>query len=141
VLTDYIRCEGEIRQCFLSYEFDSGFDDALQEWHSSCDRHVATPVTTPVVATPWTTINFDKCSTMLGNCEQFLIASSACRSSYAAPTDLLSCACQSSMISMDSVCNYDAKISCFLTTAQSSDLLGALCHEVPTVSLSVGLQG
>jgi len=119
-----IRCEGEVQQCILSNTFNSDFEEVISSWHEKCDPH--TSVTTPLIEPLSTTVNvgvgLGDCSSILESCNSWIRETSACKSSYTAMVDLNSCECQPSMISLASVCEYDGNVSCWLTSADSTNL-------------------
>lgn len=116
------RCKGEIRQCVLSNSFDSAIDDEIANWQEACSPYLPSDITTPSVAQPTRTLNGDTCQTFIESCAHLSQSITSCSSAYTKPADITSCRCQSSLVSLASVCNLDGPESCIGTTAAMSDI-------------------
>lgn len=122
MLTNLSRCKGEIRQCVLSNSFDSAIDDEIANWLEACSPYLPSDITTPSVAQPTRTLNGDTCQTFIESCAHLSQSITSCSSAYTKPADITSCRCQSSLVSLASVCNLDGPESCIGTTAAMSDI-------------------
>jgi hypothetical protein len=94
--------------------------------------------TTPLVTSLATTYDVLNCESIGQSCLQVLQVSSTCSSMYALYTqDLDSCLCQSSILSLASVCEYDGNVSCKRTTANIQSVYGwGSCSGYQTILVS-----
>ncbi|RKK23034.1 hypothetical protein BFJ66_g9990 [Fusarium oxysporum f. sp. cepae] len=120
VLDAYVGCEGEFRQCALSDSFDSDFETEIANWQDACGPYLPKDITTASIAEPTRTLDQDTCQTIAESCYQLSKATDACSSSYTKPVDYTSCRCESSMISLASVCEIDGSSSCLGKTPITS---------------------
>ncbi|KAH6986959.1 hypothetical protein EDB80DRAFT_756154 [Ilyonectria destructans] len=122
LLNAYVGCKGEFRQCGLTNSYDSAFDTEIGNWENACAPYLTTKITTPSIAGPTRTLNEDTCQTYVESCVRLSQASASCTSSYTKPADITSCRCQSSMISLASVCEIDGSKSCLGETPITSTI-------------------
>ena len=116
-------CENEMRQCGQNYAFDSSAQAVLANWHSDCNAFITFSPTTPPLTSLTATFNQQICTALASSCQSFDVEYSSCSNSYTAFTDLKSCICRPSMLSLASECRYDGNISCKSTTAALSNIL------------------
>jgi hypothetical protein len=93
----------------------------ISNWHDICDPYITLDVTTPTIAEPTRTLGQGICEAVPENCYHLSEATDACSSSYTIPADFTSCRCESSMLSLASVCKIDG-LSCDGLTATKSHL-------------------
>ena len=130
------RCENEFRECFGRDGLDTEIQSLADDWHSRCDDHLSYSVTTPAVTAR--TIDQQYCDGLVTSCKSYNYGFSQCSISYTDIRDRLSCECQPSMLSLESECQYNMNISCFLTTADMSNLhISAQCPSFVTASTTV----
>lgn len=113
------RCEEEIRQCQLSYIFDKDFTDIISAWHQKCDSKIATPVTTPAIPSLTVTVDYAACVTIIDSCSSWSADIVGCPTTAEASN---SCRCESSVMSLASVCFVDGNKTCIGTTGDTSNL-------------------
>lgn len=130
-------CENEMRQCGQNYAFDSSAQAVLADWHSDCDTFITFSPTTPPLTSLTATFNQQICTALASSCLSFDVESSSCSDSYTAFTDLKSCICRPSMLSLASECRYDGNISCKSTTAALSNIVLFSQCQVCLVSISL----
>jgi hypothetical protein len=101
------RCKNEQRQCFLSYEWDYGYDAEVKDWHKVCDAY--TSLVTSILPVPPTSIIPIDCTTVFASCERGNRAIQSCTRSYDStePELLRSCLCDTPLLSALSVCMVD----------------------------------
>lgn len=123
-LTFWCRCEGEFRVCYAGDYFDPDFEapssGLFALWHSACDETITYTVTTPAGAEPSITIDPDYCNSVINDCNRFGASTDSCTRSYTAEPDILSCWCQSSILSLASRCQIDGSSSCLLEVITTS---------------------
>ncbi|KAF6786176.1 hypothetical protein CMUS01_16522 [Colletotrichum musicola] len=122
VLDAYVGCKGEARQCVLGNDFDSFFDKEIANWHDACDPYLKQPATTPTVAAPTATLEMAECRSYAESCAALSRATAACTSSFKRPADVTSCRCESSLISLASVCEIDGSSRCLMQTPVTSEV-------------------
>ncbi|KAH8748115.1 hypothetical protein F5883DRAFT_509362 [Diaporthe sp. PMI_573] len=122
LINAYVGCEEEFRQCALSTTYDSEFEDSLSQWHSACDDKISFAVTTSSIALPTQTLDQDTCPSIDQSCIALQSTSSSCLTAYTAASDLSSCQCQPSVLSLASVCEIDGSLSCLFQTPISTSL-------------------
>ncbi|KAH7139647.1 hypothetical protein B0J13DRAFT_638587 [Dactylonectria estremocensis] len=122
LLNAYVGCKGEFRQCSLTSSYDSALDTEIRNWEDACAPYLTTEITTPSIVGPTRTLNEDTCQTYIESCVRLNQASASCTSSYTEPADITGCRCQSSMISLASVCGIDGSKSCLGETPITSDI-------------------
>jgi hypothetical protein len=130
-------CENEMRQCGQNYAFDSSAQAVLANWHSDCDAFITFSPTTPPLTSLTSTFNLQICTALASSCLSFDVEESSCSDSYTAFTDLKSCICRPSMLSLASECRYDGNISCKSTTAALSNIVLFRQCQVCPVSISL----
>lgn len=118
----WLRCQGEIRQCSLSNSFDSEIETEIANWHDACAPYLPKDITTPTIAQPTRTLDQDMCIAVAESCYQLSKATDACSSSYTVPADYTSCRCDSSMVSLASVCRIDGGLKCLGKTLVTSNI-------------------
>lgn len=138
----YTDCMSEWRLCTLSDTFDNMFQDIISAWHEKCDGKISFKVTTPAVSTLPATVDQGSCASFIESCAALSTSSADCKSSYAAAADLSSCRCQSDVLSIASVCEYDGSVSCLAETPILSNMWSVrFCGMTSaTRTTSVGLQ-
>lgn len=117
-----LRCKSEFRQCGLSTTYDSTFDSYLVEWHDACDPYLSASITTPTVAQPTATLEQGVCESIYESCDRWSKATSSCTASQGAGSDVTSCRCSTSMLSLASVCRIDGSRSCLQSSADVTQL-------------------
>jgi hypothetical protein len=111
-----------LRQCSLSNSFDGTIQTEIDNWHDACDPYLPKDITTPTIADPTRTLDQDTCQTIAESCFQLSQATDACSSSHTVPADFTSCRCESSVISLASVCLVDGVVSCAGENVTTSDI-------------------
>lgn len=136
-MTFLYSCESEARLCYESDTYDASISSYLANWHSVCDSYITFTPTSPVLSTLTTTFvlaatsNQAYCNGIAQDaCQSFSVSEVACLQINTAATgsQFLSCACQESLLSLASVCLYDAAITC---QSKSTAILG----DVPLYSI------
>lgn len=124
-------CESEFRLCYQNDRFDYYPQSIVKNWHEQCDSYITFSPTTPALSNPTTTRPTIVGGTLQAICTDFLtscaILSSAEAQCWALDHDLtassaLDCACSTSLLSLASVCLYDANITCRGADAHLSDI-------------------
>src|SRR5450755_4408842 len=119
------RCEGEFRLCFGGNSFDNEFTGSTglyNLWHSACDATITYKPTTPAISSLSATFDTDFCNTVQQGCNRFGFATDDCSQSYTVSESISSCWCQSSILSLASVCQIDGSMSCLFSTPITTDL-------------------
>jgi hypothetical protein len=116
-------CQRELALCAQSTDNDIAFEDLTVQWHAECDSRVPT-VTTPPTAVITASLDPGACSELYISCESALFEITQCSQSETIASSLLSCVCQPKIANLRSECAYDGNISCVLTTADTSNILG-----------------
>jgi len=105
------RCKAQTRNCSLTADNDSTYDDIIKEWHEVCDKRLSTTITTPtLVVKP--TFNLDACPNAHNICNSWTYAMTECAKTQTSATY---CRCRSTMLSQEAQC-YTAQQSCERTT-------------------------
>lgn len=120
------RCQDDITRCLESHMFDPQFQDKVNRWHKACDNRLTTSMTTPPVTSLTTTYDMRACERLHGSCMSAEYETNKCSHTYLPTSSLsyLSCACQPSVYSLMSECQYNGNISCKRTTAAESNIVG-----------------
>jgi hypothetical protein len=143
MLTLVASCKSEQRLCVENDNLDSAVDSIIDNWHIECDSFVsseASSITTPVVTSLTATFDVLNCQSIAQSCLQALQASTVCSTKYTVGVDFNSCLCQSSILSLASVCEYDGNVSCKLTTANIQNVYGwGSCQGYQTILVSTQL--
>ncbi|UZP36783.1 hypothetical protein NXS19_004599 [Fusarium pseudograminearum] len=113
VLDSYVGCKGEARQCMLSNDFDNSLDKEIANWQDACGPYLSNDITTRSIVQPTRTFDKDFCQTVAQKCYRLNEATEDCSTSYTKGADFTSCRCESSMISLASVCEIDGSMSCY----------------------------
>ena len=119
LVNDVRRCEQEIRQCQLSYLFDKNFTEIIDSWHHACDEELHSPVTTPALTSPTFTVDVAACPTIIASCGLWSSKVAGCPTTVGAGN---SCRCESSVVSLASVCFVDGNETCFGKPGDVSNL-------------------
>lgn len=116
VLTISRSCKAAMRECLLTYNFDSDMDKLISAWHRGCDSHLSSSLTTPLLTPLSTVYNVDDCSSAADACVQRSYGAASCKSAYTGATESLNCLCQPTQVSLASRCKIDGT-KCFETTS------------------------
>lgn len=119
-------CWNEWRICQNSNEGDHNAQSVLSNWHSQCDN-IATPTTPSLTTLP---ASVSQCPVQVRQqfqaaCTQVIAAGNACYAQYPALSQSVpysSCVCQTSILSLASVCEYDGNKTCLGRTPTLSDI-------------------
>ncbi|RYP72287.1 hypothetical protein DL771_004261 [Monosporascus sp. 5C6A] len=124
VLNALVECKGENRECVKGYYFDSASDDMIALWHDKCSPYLTFTPTTPILTPLSTTMDPDACKSAYDACLRRDDGVKLCAEAYSAsPTEVVSCLCQPTHLSVASVCYVD-RTKCILTgTANISTVL------------------
>ncbi|ORY12581.1 hypothetical protein BCR34DRAFT_600472 [Clohesyomyces aquaticus] len=126
MLSSYFACQDDITRCLESHMFDPQFEYKVKRWHEACDSRMTTTLTTPPVTSLTATYDFGACSRLQRSCIRGDYETNKCSQTYLPSSSLsyASCACQPSIYSLFSECQYNGNISCKRTTAAESNILG-----------------
>ncbi|RYP56176.1 hypothetical protein DL769_009960 [Monosporascus sp. CRB-8-3] len=124
LLNALVECKEENRECVKGYHFDSTSDDMIARWHDNCSPYLTFTPTTPILTPLSTTMDMDGCKSAYDACLRQDDGVKLCAEAYSAsPTEVTSCLCQPTHLSVASVCYVD-RTKCILTeTANISTVL------------------
>ncbi|WXC54098.1 hypothetical protein SNK03_000103 [Fusarium graminearum] len=94
----------------------------IANWQDACGPYLPDDITTPSALEATKTMDQDTCKTIVESCAESSQSVTSCFSAFSNPTDITSCRCQESIVSLASVCKIDGPNSCEGSIAITSDI-------------------
>ncbi|KPI40511.1 uncharacterized protein AB675_7640 [Cyphellophora attinorum] len=126
-----------MRLCYLNERFDPEASSLLSNWHDWCDGYITYTPTSPILSHVTTTyptfVGSDGdplCKDFTTSCAIWSASEASCLAldPSATAASFLDCACRAELLSLASVCLYDASVTCFGLSATLADLpLWSIC--------------